>query len=162
MDSEGPSASSVSSTTTLAVRAFSKTIAVTYVGLGVLCIKFLNSSLYYFHLAVEISIAIVLDTVRCASHQRHNWARQAAVSFWLLCLVWTVSASTQNGLHPEPAKPAYAWLEYSNEEQRAGGRFAELAEPYLMAILESSAIYCLLRRANLVHQFKAPGRTGLK
>jgi hypothetical protein len=88
MDSQGATASSIASTTTLAVRAFSKTIAVTYVGLGVLCVKFLKSSFYYFHLAVGsrlplflIPCAVLLTLgigfmyVILALHQRHNWAR---------------------------------------------------------------------------------------
>jgi hypothetical protein len=53
MESHGPTASSsVASTTTIAVRAFSETIAVTYVGLGLFGLILLITSLYDLHQAV--------------------------------------------------------------------------------------------------------------
>jgi hypothetical protein len=88
-----------------------------------------------------------------ALHQRRNWARLAAVSFWLLCLIWTAFTIARNGLHPQPASGP---LQYSNAEQLAGARFASLVIPYFMAVLESTATYCLLRKANVVNQFKRP------
>jgi hypothetical protein len=76
----------------------------------------------------------------------------SAVSFWLLCLIWTAFTIVRNGLHPQPAPGP---LQYSNAEQLAGARFLALLIPYLMAILESTAMYCLLRKANVVNQFKS-------
>ncbi len=173
MESHGPPASSsVASTTTIAVRAFSKTIAVTYVGLGVFGLILLITSLYDLHLAVVsrlplllipctvlLSLVIGFMYVMLALHQRRNWARYAAGSFWLLCLIWTAFTIVRNGLHPQPAPGP---LQYSNAEQLAGARFAALVIPYFMALLESTATYCLLRKANVVNQFKRPGQRYFK
>jgi len=105
--------------------------------------------------AVLLSLGIGFMYVMLALHQRRNWARHAAVSFWLLCLIWTAFTIVRNGLHPQPAPGP---LQYSNAEQLAGARFAALAIPYFMAIVESAAMYCLLRKANVVNQFKRPGQ----
>jgi hypothetical protein len=170
MESHGPAASSsVASTTTIAVRAFSKTIAVTYVGLGLFGLLLLLTSLYDLRQAVVsrlplllipcavlLSLGIGFLYVMLALHQRRNWARHAAVSFWLLCLIWTAFTIVRNGLHPQPAPGPF---QYSNAEQLAGARFAALVTPYCLAILESTAMYCLLRKANVVNQFKRPGQT---
>ena len=97
MESHDPTASStVASTTTIAVRAFSKTIAVTYVGLGLFGFILLITSLYDLRQAVVsrlplllIPCAVLLSLgagfiyVMLALHQRRNWARHVAVSFWL-------------------------------------------------------------------------------
>jgi hypothetical protein len=168
MESHVPAAStSVAATTTSAVRAFSKTIAVTYVGLGVFGLIFLITSLYDLHLAVVsrlplllipcavlLSLVIGFIYVVLALHERRTWARYAAVSFWLLCLIWTAFTIVRNGLHPRPAPGPF---QYSNADQLAGARFAALVIPYFMAILESTALYCLSRKANVVNQFKRPG-----
>jgi hypothetical protein len=168
MESHGPTASSsVASTTTIAVRAFSKTIAVTYVGLGLFGLILLITSLYDLRQAVVsrlplllipcavlLSLGVGFIYVMLALHQRRNWARHVAVSFWLLCLIWTAYTIVRNGLHPQPAPGP---LQYSNAEQLAGARFAALVIPYFMAILESTAMYCLLRKANVVNQFMRPG-----
>jgi hypothetical protein len=165
MESHGPTASSsVAPTTAIAVRAFSKTIAVTYVGLGFVGLIFLIASLYGVHqvvvsrnplllipCAVLFSVGIVFMYIILALHLRRNWARHAAVSFWLLCLIWTAITIVRNGLHPQPASGPF---QYSNAEQLAGARFAALVIPYFMAILESTAMYCLLRKASVVNQFK--------
>ena len=157
------------STTMIAVREFSKTIAVTYVGLGLFGLILLITSLYDLHQAVVsryplllipcavlLSFAIGFMYVILALRQRRNWARHAAVSFWLLCLIWTAFTIVRNGLHPQPAPGP---LQYSNAEQLAGARFAALVTPYFIAILESTAMYCLLRKANVVNQFKRPDQT---
>ena len=165
MESHGPTASSsIASTTTIAVRAFSKTIAVTYVGLGLFGLILLITALIVLNQAVVLRLPLLL--IRCAVllslgigfiyvmwalYERHNWARHAAVSFWLLCLIWTSFRIVRNGLHPQPPTGP---LQYSNAEQLAGARFAALTIPYFMAILESTAMYCLLRKANIVNQFK--------
>jgi hypothetical protein len=173
MESQDLTASlSVAPTTTIAVRAFSKTIAVTYVGLGLFGLIFLITSLYDLQQAVVsrlplllipcavlLSLVIGFMYVMLALHQRRNWARYAAVSFWLLCLIWTAFAIVRNGLHPEPAPGPF---QYSNADQLAGAHFAALVIPYFMALLESTATYCLLRKANIVNQFKRPGQTYLK
>ena len=165
MESRGPTASSsVASTTTTAVRAFSKTIAMTYLGLGLFAYFFLAATLIGVHqvvvsqhpsllipCAVLLSLAIGFICLILALHQRRNWARHAAVSFWLICLIWTAFTIVRNGWHPQPAPGPF---QYSNEEQLAAARFAALVIPYFMAILESTAMYCLLRRANVVNQFK--------
>jgi hypothetical protein len=170
MDNHGRTASSgVASTTTVTVRAFSKTIAATYVGLGLFGLILLVTSLYDMRQAVAsrlplllipctvlLFLGIGLMYVMLALHQRRNWARHAAVSFWLLCLISTALTIVRNGSHPPPASGP---LQYSNAEQVAGARFAALAIPYLMAILESTAMYCLLRKANVVNQFKRSGQT---
>jgi len=143
MESHGPTASSsVASTTTIAVRvrAFSKTIAVTYVGLGLFGLILLITSLYDLRQAVVsrlplllipcavlLSLGIGFMYVMLALHQRRNWARHAAVSFWLLCLIWTAFTIVRNGLHPQPAPGP---LQYSNADQLAGARFAALVTPY--------------------------------
>lgn len=169
MESHGPAVSpSVASTTTRPVRTFSKTIAVTYVGLGVFGLILMIAGLYDLHLAVAsrlpsllIPCAVLLSLVIgfmyliLALHQRRNWARYAAVSFWLLCLIWTAFTIVRNGLHPEPAPGP---LRYSNAQQLAGARFATLAIPYFMAITGSAATYCLLRKASVVNQFKRLGQ----
>jgi hypothetical protein len=169
MQSHGPAASSsVASTTTIAVRAFSKTIAVTYVGLGLFGLFFLVTSFYGLYQAVvsrlpmflipgavALSLGIGFIYVMWALYERHNWARHAAVSFWLLCLIWTSFRIVRNGLHPQPPTGP---LQYSNAEQLAGARFTTLVTPYFMAMLELAAIYCLLRRAKVVNQFKRSQR----
>jgi hypothetical protein len=169
MENHGLTASSsVAATTTLAVRTFSKTIAVTYVGLGLFGLILLITSVYDLRQAVAsrlplllipcavlLSLVIGLMYVMSALHQRRNWARYAAVSFWLLCLIWTAFTIVRNGLHPQLAPGP---LQYSNAEQLAGARFAALVSPYFMAILESTATYCLLRKANVVNQFKRLGQ----
>jgi hypothetical protein len=100
---------------------------VTYVGLGLFGLILLIMSLYDLHQAVVsrlplllISCAVLLSLgigfmyVMLALHQRRNWARHAAVSFWLLCLIWTAFTIVRNGLHPQPAPGP---LQYSNAEQ---------------------------------------------
>ena len=173
MEGHGPStSSSVASTPTIAVRAFSKTIAVTYVGLGLFGLISLIASLYDLHQAVVLRLPLLLIPcavllslgigfmyVMLALHQRRNWARHAAVSFWLLCLIWTAFTIVRNGLHPEPPPGP---LQYSNAAQLAGARFSALVTPYFMAILESTAAYFLLTKANVVNQFKRPGQTYTK
>jgi len=152
----------------IAVKAFSKTIAATYVALGFFGFIFLVTSLYELHLvvvsgqplllircAVLSSLGIGFMCVILALHERRNWAPYAAVSFWTLCLIWTAFTMMRNGLHPEPTPGPF---EYSNPQQLAGARFAALTMPFVIAILESSAIYCLLRKANVVNQFKRSGQ----
>lgn len=165
MESHDPTAStSVAPSPTIAVRTFSKVIALTYVGLGFFGLIFLISSLYQLIQAVAsrrpllliactayLSLGIALTYLVFALRERRKWARHAAVSFWLICLIWSVLTIVRNGSHPEPAPGP---LQYSNAEQLAGARFAELWTPYFMTILESTAIYCLLRKANIVNQFK--------
>jgi hypothetical protein len=85
-----------------------------------------------------------------ALRHRRNWARYAAVVFWLLCLLWSVTAAIRNGLHPEPAK---GYFEYSNEGELEGARLSTLVTPYVMAMLESAALYSLLWRARVVNRF---------
>lgn len=168
MESNGPTASSSVAVTTTIVTAFSKTIAVTYVGLGLFGLLFLFGSLNDLYQAVASRVPLLLlhcavflclgsgfMYVILALHQRRNWARHAAVSFWLLCLIWTAVTIVRNGPHPEPAPGP---LQYSNAEQLAGARRAELVTPYFMAILEFTAIYCLLRKESVVNQFKRPGQ----
>jgi hypothetical protein len=173
MERQCPTASSgVASTTTIAVRAFSKTIAVTYVGLGLFGLILLIASLIGLrqvavsrNLLLLIPCAVLLGLgvgfmyVILALYRRRNWARHAAVSFWLLCLIWTTFSIVRNGPHPEPAPGP---LVYSNAEQLAGARFAALVVPYFMAIVESTAMYCLLRKTNVVNQFEKPRQTYLK
>jgi len=66
MEGHGPStSSSVASTPTIAVRAFSKTIAVTYVGLGLFGLISLIASLNVLYKAVALQFAIALDPLRC-------------------------------------------------------------------------------------------------
>jgi hypothetical protein len=170
MESHGPIASpSDTSTATVALRAFSKTIATTYVGLGLFGLTLLIVTLYKIIRALVsglpfrvipgvalVSLGIGFMYVIWALHQRRNWARYTAVSFWLLCLAWSAFAIVRNGLHPEPAT---GYFEYSNADQLAGARLAALAIPYVMAILESTAIYCLLRKVSVVNQFKSLGQT---
>jgi hypothetical protein len=170
MESHGATASSGgASTTTIAPRAFSKTIAMTYVGLGFCCLTFLIASVYDLLRAVQSRLPLLLIPwaallgsgigliyVMLALHQRRNWARLVATSFWLLCLIWTTFAIVRNGSHPEaPAGP----FQYSNPEQLAGARFSTLVLPYFLALLESTAIFCLLRKANVVNQFRTPRQT---
>lgn len=158
--------SSAASTSTVAVRAFSKTIAVTYVGFGLFGLILLIASLNDLHRAVASRLPVFLIPwavlvsmlfgfiyLMSALYQRRNWARYAAVSFWLLCLVWTAITIVRHGLHPEPAPGPF---QYSNADQLAGARFTALVTPYFLAILESTATYCLLRKASVVNQFKRP------
>ena len=143
---------------------FSKAIAVTYIALG--------SFALLFSVAVYIAIwkaitsrqpPLLLSSglalaMACGSayivwslHRRRKWARYVALSFWALRLIWSLIAIVRNGPHPEPAKGP---LKYSNEHQLAGARFAALWTPYILAIVESSAIYYLLRKRSIVHQFQ--------
>lgn len=168
MESYGSAeSSSAASTTTIAVRTFSKSIAVTYVGLGFFGLTLLITGLYDLRQAVASRLSLLLIPcavllhlgigfmyVIFALHHRRNWARHIAVSFWMLCLIWTAFTIVRNGLHPEPARGP---LQYSNAEQVAGARFAALVAPYFMAMLESAAMYCLLRKPNVVSQFRSPG-----
>jgi hypothetical protein len=167
MDSHVPTeSSSVASTTTIAARTFSKTIAMTYVGLGFVGMILLITSLHdllqvavsrnplpLIPFAVLHGLGIVFIYLILALRQRRNWARYAAASFWLLCLVWSAFSIMRNGLHPQPSPGPF---EYSNADQLAGARFATLVIPYFMAILESTAMYCLLRKASVVNQFRRP------
>jgi hypothetical protein len=171
MESHGPATSSSGvSTTTIAARAFSKTIAMTYVGLGLFGLIFVISSLRDLHQAVMLRMPLLLIPcavllglgagciyVMWALRQRRHWARLAAVSFWLVCLIWTADTIVRNGLHPQPAPGP---LQYSNAEQLAGARFTALVLPYVMAILASTAMYCWLRKASVVNQFirRGPAR----
>ena len=169
MEDYGPTASaSAASPTTIAVRAFSKTIAVTYVGLGLFSLIFLITSLYDLRQALVsrlpllfipcvalLNLGIGFMYVIFALHRRRNWARYAAISFWVLCLMWTAFTIIRNGLHPQPATGP---LQYSNADQLAGARLAALLAPYVIAALESTAIYCLLRRANVVNQFEGSAK----
>ena len=136
-------------------------------GLGLFCLILLITSLYDLHQAVVSRLPLLLIPcavllilgggfiyVILALHQRRNWARHAAAAFWLLCLIWTAYTIVRNGPHPQPAPGP---LQYSNADQVAGARFATLVTPYLMAILESTTIYCLLRKASVVNQFMGPG-----
>lgn len=170
MDNSGPpNPSDIASTSTIAVRSFSKTIALTYVGLGLLGvllpIRALNdflraivsgSSMYLLSSAVALALGLGSLYLIFALRQRRNWARYAAVLFWVVCLIWTSYRIGRNGLHPEPPNPAGP-LHYSNADQVAGARFSALTTPYFMAMLESIAVYCLLRKTSLVSQFTKPG-----
>ena len=112
MESHGPTASSsIASTTTIAGRAFSKTIAITYVGLGFFGLLLMMRGLTDLRQALVLRLPwqLILDAVllslgisfiyaMLALHQRRNWARHAAVSFWLLCLIWTAFTIMRNGL----------------------------------------------------------------
>jgi hypothetical protein len=172
MESQGPTASSsIDSTTTIGVTAFSKTIALTYLGWGFFCLIFLMTGFYDLDRAVVmakfplmipsallLSLAIGFIYLILALHRRRNWARYAAVSFWLLCLVWTGYTIVRNGLHPEPPPGP---LRYSNTAQLAGARKSALLTPYLMAILESTVADCLLQKVSVVNQFKKPDQTRL-
>ena len=159
--------SSVASTTTTAVRAFSKTIAVTYMGLGLFTLFFLLASFYGLYQsavsglplllvrsAVLLGLGIGFIFLMMALHQRRSWVRYAALLFWLCCLIWTAVVIVQNGLHPRPAPGP---LQYSNAEQLAGARRSALMTPYYLAIVELVAIYCLWRRSNVVNQFQKRG-----
>jgi hypothetical protein len=141
---------------------------VTYVGLGLFCLIFLITSLYdlrqalvsrlpllFIPCAALLNLGIGFIYVIFALHRRRQWARYAAISFWVICLIWTAFTIIRNGLHPQPATGP---LQYSNADQLAGARFASLVTPYFVAALESTAIYCLLRRANVVNQFKGPAK----
>ena len=151
----------------IAARAFSKTIAMTYVGLAFFSAIFFISSLSDFQHALAsrslwllilcvalFNLGIGFLYVTWALRQRRQWARHAAVSFWALCLIWTAVTMVRNGLHPPPAAGPF---QYSNADQVAGARFAALAMPYLLAIVESAAIYCLLRKGKVVNQFRTRG-----
>ena len=169
MESDGPTASLAdASTITTAGRAFSISIALTYLGLGYFGLLVLIASVLDLLQAVKSRAPLVLIYcpallclaggviyVMLALHQRRHWARLAAVAFWTICLIWTARTMARNGLHPEPAAGP---LKYSNAEQLKGARRAALVSPYCMAILEMTALYGLLRKASVVNQFKAPGQ----
>jgi len=169
MESYNPAvSSSIDRTTTIAPRAFSKTIAVTYVGLGLFGLIFLIVTVIDLQqaavsrvpgLLIPCAVLLILGfafmCVILALHHRRNWARHAAASFWLLCLIWTASTIVRNGFHPEPARGP---LQFSNADQLAGARLAALATPYFMAMLEAAALYCLLRKPSVVNQFKSLGQ----
>src|ERR1700743_1000087 len=102
-----------SSATNISIRTLSKTIAVTYVGLGLFGAIFLITGLYDLDRAVVLRLPSLLIPcvvfltvglgfiyVMLGLHQRCGWARRAAVCFWLLCLIWTASAIVRNGFHP--------------------------------------------------------------
>ena len=157
MDSQG----------SIAVRVFSKTIAVTYVGLGFFGILLLIASLSGLYHAVTrsplvlircallLSLGLGFVYVMLAIHQRRSWARYVAASFWMLCLIWTSFTIVRNGSHPEPAPGP---LKYSNADQLSGARLSALVTPYFMAIIESVTLYCLLRKASVVNQFAKSDR----
>jgi hypothetical protein len=97
MEGHGPTGPSSALATTTEVRAFSKTILVTYVGLGLFAFLFLIGSLYDLYQAVTSKLPLLLIPcvvllalsagfiyVVLALHERRNWARYAVVSFWLL------------------------------------------------------------------------------
>lgn len=165
MESNGSTApSGVASPSTVGVRSFSNTIAATYVGVSFFGLLLLIASVFVFRRAmaspspalfilsaIELNVGIGLLYVVVALRQRRTWARYAAVGFWALCLIWTGFTIVRNGLHPEPAAGPF---EYSNADQLAGARFAAFATPYVLALVESAAIYCLLRRARVVNQFQ--------
>src|SRR5580658_1022083 len=84
MESQGPTASSAASTIT--VRTFSKTVAVTYMGLGLFGLIFLinsllnlretlvsRSPLFLIRCAVLLILAGGFIYVMSALHQRRNW-----------------------------------------------------------------------------------------
>src|SRR5262245_60892051 len=129
---------------------FSKTIAVTYVGMGffaliafiyslialVLAVK-TGTPLLFLSSAVLVGFGTGFACVIWALHRRRNWGRRAAVLFWLLCLVWSSYSIVHNGLHPEPTPGP---LRYENEDQLRGARFGAFVIPYLMAAIEVSAV----------------------
>lgn len=160
--------SSAAPINTIVVRKFSKTLAVTYVCLGFFALLSLATSLYPLHqalvsrspmLLIPATFVLILAAgficVMLALHQRRNWARLAAVSFWMICLAWSTYSIVRNGLHPQPAAGPF---QYSNAQQLAGARFFALVTPYFMALIESTAIYCLVRKADIVDQFINPSQ----
>ncbi len=164
MDIPDPSSSTEIQKAALPIRKFSKTIALTYIGLSFWILVALFTSIYdlskvvasrapllLIACALLLGLVLGLTYVISALHQRRAWARYAAILFWMLCFGWSAVAIVRNGPNPEPTSGP---LQYSNEDQRAGGRFAALAMPYFMALVESTAIYCLLRKASVVNQFK--------
>jgi len=165
MESDGLNAPTpVSPTPAGPPRNFSKTITATYAGLGFFgfCLllagfygqykAMVTRSLFLFILcALLLGLGIGFILVISGLHQRRNWARMAAVLFWLLCLVWTASRIVRNGLHPEAAPGP---IPYSNAEQLAGARFTALVMPYLVGVFEITVMYCLLWKTSVVNQFK--------
>ena len=150
----------------MATRRFSKTITVTYLGLGLWALLFFFVGLWdLLQMArvgavVAILVSFVLFSlvggivyVMWGLHNRRRWARHVAMAFWLLCFIWSARSIVTNGLHPEPSPGPFL---YSNEDQLAGARFVTLVVPYVMVVLELSAIYCLMRKASVVDQFKPP------
>src|SRR6185503_3968285 len=116
--------------TTRITRRFSKTIAVTYVGMSLFGFAFLVTGLRILLLgitsgsllavqfcALPLGLVFGFVYVMRALHQRRNWARQVALSLWLLCLIWSSYLIARNGLHPEPAEGPFR---YTNEDQLAG------------------------------------------
>lgn len=164
-----PKASGVTPTSATVVGKFSKTLALTYMGQGFWSLILVIASLTTLHQALVtrrlmllmphlglLGLSIALIYLMVALHRRRNWARYAAVIFWVLCLMASVITITRNGLYPEaPAGP----LKYSNAAEISGARFATFVTPLLLVILESTAIYGLLFKSTLVAQFKrAPKR----
>ena len=150
----------------LRARRFSKTLTVTYLGMGWLTLLMMIAGLGTLRQAVTSGLSLLLLVpfvllclgvsivyVMWALHMRRNWARYLAVSFWLLCLIGSSLAIVRNGLYPAPAEGPF---KYSNEDQVAGARFAALVTPYFMVVVELSAMFCLLRKASVVNQFKEP------
>jgi len=159
----GKMMSNVPSTSAVADRKFSKTVAVTYVFMGLFSLAFLfvGVSLLWRGAATVLPLNVVLYVlvtgvgfgfvvVIWALHQRRNWARHVAVWFWMICLIWSCYAIVRNGLHPEvPSGP----FTYDNEAQLQGARLGTLATPYFLAIVELTSIYCLLTKRSVVNQF---------
>jgi hypothetical protein len=170
MESNDATASSSSpATSAVKVSAFSKAVALTYVVLSFSGLLLLFASLYHLKQVLASGLPLLLIAraaffslgisflyVMLALHQRRNWARRAALSFWMLCLIWSTYAIVRNGVHPEPASGP---LQYSNAAQVAGARFAALTMPYFMAVLEATAMYGLLREDGVVNQFVRPNRS---
>jgi hypothetical protein len=169
---DSTTSSGAATTNTIALAAFSLSIAVTYVGLGFFAVAFLAASLIRLYLtvaaglpsllisgAVFLSLGIGFIYVMWALRKRFNWARLACAAFWLLCLIWSALAIVRNGWDPEALSVPSGPLRYSNADQVLGARLAAFMIPYSTAVLESTAIYGLLRKASFVRQFKRSGET---
>lgn len=150
--------------TALPLWKFSKTIALTYIGLGFWILVLLFTGVYdlskvvaahvpllLIPCALLVGLALGLIYVISALHQRRAWARYAAIIFWGICLAWSAFTIVRNGRHPEPASGPF---QYSNANQLAGARFAALMMPLFLAAVELTAIYCLVQKASVVNQFK--------
>jgi hypothetical protein len=144
-------------------RKFSKTIAVTYIALGSFALLFsvaghvtiwkaITSGQPALLLSSLLSLGIAGGFAYTAwSVHRRRWARYVALSFWTLCLIWSITVIVRNGPHPEAIEGP---MKYANEQERYGGRLGALWTPYIFALVESTAIYCLLRKRSIVDQFQ--------
>ena len=165
METDSPTApDDAQQTVSAGTRRFSKTITLTYVGLGLFALLFIASGIQIQWQAlnsrvplliagslIAFGIGIGIICIMWGLHLRRNWARFLSVSYWLICVLWSVRSILRNGMHPDAPVGAF---QYSNEAQLEGARFGALVTPYFMVVLELSAIYCLLRKDSVVNQFR--------